>query len=214
MPPAVKICGIRDASALDSAIRAGASYIGFIHYPASPRHVSFEEAARLRALAGNQVHPVSVTVNADDEVIAEIMARVRPDFLQLHGHETPERLRGVKQAHPGIRLIKALPVRSPNDIAQSRAYAGIADMLLFDAPPPPKAELPGGNGVAFDWNALKHAEIALPWFLSGGLTHENVEDAVRISGAKFVDVSSGVESAPGIKDEAKIRAFLEAAKIL
>lgn len=214
----VKICGIRDEAALDAALEAGASYIGFIHYPASPRHVSFGEAARLRARVPEGVKSVSVTVNADDEVLEEILREVRPDMLQLHGHETPDRIRRLRASAPyPVGIVKALPVRKAEDILAASAYAGVADAVLFDAPAPAESALPGGNGVAFAWEmldtpALAQALGATPWFLSGGLKPDNIEAAIRASGARRIDVSSGVERAPGVKDLARIRAFMEAVR--
>lgn len=215
MSAAVKICGIRTLDALDTAVESGACYIGFVCYPPSPRHLALSEAASLARALPAQVKSVVVTVNPADNLVAQIRSTLGPDTLiQLHGQETPERMLALREQFPGLRLIKALSIAGQSDLDGIGPYLMAADMLLFDARPPAGA-LPGGNGISFDWRLLKqeyfaklHAQV--PWFLSGGLTPENVAQAIAQSGARMVDVSSGVESTPGVKDNARIRTFLRA----
>ena len=201
----VKICGLTTPEAVKAA--HDADYAGFIFYPPSPRYVTPAKAAQL----AQDLHPpaVAVTVDADDEFLQEIAQGLKPNYIQLHGEETPERAREIR-AKFGIPVIKAVRVADSDDAAKAHAYEDIADMLLFDARPP--KGMPGGNGVAFDWHILAHRSFAKPWFLSGGLEADNVEEALRISGAKMVDVSSSLESAPGIKDPAMVRAFIKKIK--
>ncbi|MDX2236700.1 MAG: phosphoribosylanthranilate isomerase [Hyphomonadaceae bacterium] len=206
-----KICGVKDAPALDAAIAGGARYIGLIFFPKSPRHVTFEAAQALAARARGRAQIVAVTVDADDAALAAIQAAAAPDWLQLHGAEPPPRVAAARRfARNGT--IKALPVATRADLTAADAYAGAADMLLFDAKPPPGAGLPGGNGAAFDWPILAGRRLPRPWFLSGGLTADNVREAIAAAGATQVDTSSGVESAPGVKDLERIAAFLAAAR--
>ena len=204
----VKICGIRQEEALDAAVAGGADMVGFLHYPASPRHVEVQEAGRLRALLPERVKAVVVGVDMADELLAELNARVRPDLFQLHGLETPQRVAEVRGRF-GVGVIKALRVRDGRDIEAAEAYRGSADMILFDGC---GAALPGGNGMTFDWSLLGGYRGAGGWILSGGLTAENVADGILQTGATAVDVSSGVETAPGQKDAARIMGFLKAAK--
>jgi len=206
-----KICGVKDAPALDAAIAGGARYIGLIFFPKSPRHVTLDAARALAARARGKAQIVAVTVDADDAALAALQAAVDPDWLQLHGAEPPPRVAAVRRfARNGT--IKALPVATRADLDAADAYAGAADMLLFDAKPPPGAGLPGGNGAAFDWPILAGRRLPRPWFLSGGLTPDNVREAIAAAGAAQVDTSSGVESAPGVKDLQRIAAFLAAAR--
>ena len=191
------------------AIEAGADRIGFVFFPKSPRHLTLERARMLAREAAGRAEIVVLTVDADDAAIEAIIAAVAPAWLQLHGNETPERAAAVRQRF-GIPVMKAMGVSGADDIPRALPYAGVADAILFDAKPPRGATLPGGNGVAFDWTLLRGAPAG--YMLSGGLSPENVADAVRVTGATAVDVSSGVESAPGVKDADKIRAFVKAAK--
>lgn len=203
-----KICGITTPEALDAAIAGGARFVGFVVYPKSPRHLSRDKLAALAARARGRVETVVVTVNADEELLAGVAAYARPDWIQLHGAESPGQTAQARQyARSG--LIKAVGVARSEELTQAAAYEPVADMLLFDAKPPPGG-LPGGNALAFDWAILAGRRFARPWFLSGGLTPDNVAEAVTASGAAVVDVSSGVESAPGLKDPGKIARFLAA----
>jgi phosphoribosylanthranilate isomerase len=209
MTTEAKICGIKTREALDAAIEGGAGYIGLVFYSKSPRHLEVDEARSLAEYARGKVKIVALTVDADDAVLRKIIDEVAPDFLQLHGHETPERVAAIKQKFRRP-VIKAIPVATPDDAARAHDYANVADLILFDAKAPPGATLPGGNGVAFDWLALE--DVSRPFMLSGGLTPKTVTNAIRITGAGAVDVSSGVESAPGVKDPELIRRFLRAVK--
>jgi len=206
-----KICGVSDRAAIDSAVAGGARYVGFVFYPRSPRNVTPAQAAELSELLPETVTPVALAVNPDDALIAEIDAVAGVSMFQLHGSETPARVAEIK-AQTGKPVMKAVKVSAAADLDAADAYAGVVDMLLFDAKPPPEMEnaLPGGNAVSFDWSILSGREWPVPWMLSGGLDPDNVADAIRISGASAVDVSSGVESAPGIKDPGLISAFLNA----
>lgn len=208
--PDVKICGVTTTEALDAAIDGGARFIGLVVYPPSPRHLSRDRLAALAARARGQAEIVAVTVDADDETLAAIAEIAQPDWIQLHGSEAPGRVsNAARYARRGV--IKALGVARSEDLAQAAAYEPAADMLLFDAKPT-AGGLPGGNAVAFDWRLLAGRSFRRPWLLSGGLTPENVAEAVAASRAALVDVSSGVESAPGLKDPIKIAQFLAAAR--
>lgn len=206
----VKICGITDARALDAALDGGARYVGFVVYPKSPRHLSRDKLSALTERARGRAGIVIVTVDADDELLKLIQHHARPDWIQLHGRESPALAAHARQ-YAGAGVIKALGVARREDLDAARAYENAAEMLMFDAKPPPGG-LPGGNAMAFDWPILAGQRFARPWMLSGGLTPANVQEAIASSGAAVVDVSSGVESAPGLKDPAKIAAFLAAAK--
>ena len=208
----IKICGLKTPEAVDTALAGGATHVGFIFFAKSPRNIDVVAAAELaeRARAGG-AKTVAVTVNADDVYLDEIVASVKPDMLQLHGSETPERVKELKARH-GLPAMKAFPIREATDLAKCVPYLGIADRFLFDAKPPEGAELPGGNGLAFDWQLLATLDDSIDYMLSGGLDPENVGEALAISHAGALDVSSGVESAPGVKDISKIAAFLEAAR--
>lgn len=209
----VKICGLSTPDTVTAAVEAGADYLGFNFYARSPRYVSLERAAELGRLVPPSVLKVSLTVDADDAMLDAIMKALGPDILQLHGHETPERLVELKGRY-GITLMKAIAIAGPEDPIKSEIYRDSADLLLFDAKPPKsmKNALPGGNGLVFDWSLLAGQKPETPWMLSGGLTAENIREAIRISGAEAVDVSSGVEDAPGKKNPELIRTFIQAAK--
>jgi phosphoribosylanthranilate isomerase len=207
----VKICGVTDADALDLAVRAGARWLGFVFHPKSPRRLSPEAAAALAKRAHGRAETVAVTVDAEDSLLDAIAATLKPDYIQAHGSESPARLAALRRfARRGV--IKAVPVARMEDFAGLDAFAPVADFFLFDAKAPAEAAIPGGNGAAFDWPLLRVARPARPWFLAGGLTPENVQSAIAASGAERVDVSSGVERAPGLKDPARIAAFLAAAE--
>lgn len=205
----IKICGLKTEAALDAALDGGASHVGFIFFARSPRCVTPAEAARLRRRALGKAKAVAVTVDAGDDVLDGIVAAMRPDLLQLHGKEGPERVAAVK-ARYCLPVMKAFPVRSAADLAAIAPYRGVADRLLFDAKPPAGSELPGGNGVAFDWNILAALDPTVDYLLSGGLNAGNVGEALRHANPSGIDVSSGVESAPGTKDPALIAEFFRA----
>jgi phosphoribosylanthranilate isomerase len=205
----VKICGVRKSAILDAAIAAGADYVGFVFFEKSPRNLSIADAAPLVAAARARAKSVAVVVDPDDALIDRIAADVRPDIVQLHGAETPERAAAIK-ARTGLSIFKAVPVADRGDVNAAGRYAGVADLILFDAKAPAGADLPGGNGLRFDWSVLEGASV--PFALSGGLDALNVGEAIRLSGASLVDVSSGVETAPGEKDSALISKFIEAAR--
>lgn len=209
--PAIKICGTTTAAALDAAIAARAEYIGFNFYPPSPRFLKTGDAAALGARVAGRIGTVGVFVDADDIAIGEMVAAARLDAIQLHGSETPERAAQVR-ARFGLPVWKVLAVTGPADITRADAFAGAGDFILFDAKTP-KGTLPGGMGLVFDWSLLSAYRGALPWGLAGGLTPDNVAEAVRITGAPLVDAASGVESAPGVKDMDKIAAFCKAARL-
>lgn len=211
-PVLVKICGLSTPQTLDATIAAGADLAGFVFFAKSPRHIDLATARALGEQAAGRITKVALTVDADDAALAEIVAALRPDMLQLHGHESPERASAVK-ARFGLPVIKAIGVASAADVAAARSYDGVADWLLFDAKPAPDATVPGGAGVVFDWDLLRNITAA-KWMLSGGLDPENVAAALRQTQASAVDVSSGVESARGVKDAGKIAAFVAAVRAL
>ena len=211
MAPIVKICGLSTPSTLEAALRAGADMVGFVFFPKSPRHVGFEAARALGAQARGRARVVALSVDADDAMLALIVEALAPDLLQLHGQESPARVQAIR-ARFGRATMKAVGVAAPQDLAAARAYDGVADMLLVDAKPPKGAVLPGGNGLPFDWRLARDFSLATPWLLSGGLDHANVGEAIGLTGTRGVDVSSGVESAPEIKDEGRIAAFVAAAR--
>jgi phosphoribosylanthranilate isomerase len=204
-----KICGLRTAEAVTAALDGGAAFVGFVIFPASPRDIAPEDAARLAAPARNRARIAAVTVDPDDALLDRLMASLRPDLIQLHGKETPSRAAAIA-ARTGAEVIKALPVSHPDDLAAVKDFEPVAAHLMFDAKPPKDAAMPGGHGVAFDGRVLAGRRFARPWFLAGGLDPWNVTEAVRLSGAPMVDVSSGVERGPGVKDPALISAFLKA----
>lgn len=211
MSIAAKICGITTPDALDAAIAGGADYIGFVFFEKSPRHIEIERAKVLAAAARGRVKIVALTVDANDAVLQEIVDKVEPDLLQLHGSETPERVTEIKRAF-GRAVIKAIPVATADDAAKANAYADVADVILFDAKAVTGADLPGGNGQTFDWAALDGVSDTLPFMLSGGLNPDNVVAAIARTHPAIVDVSSGVEVTPGVKDPERIRHFLQAVK--
>lgn len=207
----VKICGLRDDAALQAALDAGADMVGFVFFPPSPRNLSIETAARLAAAARGRAILVALTVDADDALLAGIAQAVRPDWFQLHGAETPARCDDIRRRWT-IPVIKALPVAGRDDLARAGDYAPHVDRILFDAKPPPGAVLPGGNGAPFDWSLLSDRGWDVPVMLSGGLDAGNVAEAIATSGLRAVDVSSGVERAPGEKDPYLVREFIARAK--
>lgn len=207
----VKICGLSTPETVDAALSAGADMIGLNFFPPSPRSVALDVAGGLAARVRGKAAIVALTVDMDERSLEAIVAALRPDILQLHGRETPERVREVK-ARFGIRVMKAIGIRDAADLAALEPYLDAADLLLLDAKPPKGAVLPGGNGVPFDWTLLSSFDPGLPWLLSGGLGPQNVGEALRITGAPGVDVASGVETAPGRKDPDLIRAFIAAAR--
>ncbi|KAF2991975.1 phosphoribosylanthranilate isomerase [Methylocystis sp. MJC1] len=208
----VKICGLSSPETLLATIAAGADMAGFVFFEKSPRHIDLETARTLGALASGRIRKVALTVDAADDALETIVDHLAPDLLQLHGHETPARVAAVK-ARFGLPVIKAIGVATAEDVAASKSYEDVADILLFDAKPAPNAAVPGGAGVAFDWDLLRNIS-AKHWMLSGGLDSENVAEALRRTGAPAVDVSSGVERERGVKDAGKINAFLEAVRSL
>jgi phosphoribosylanthranilate isomerase len=208
--PGIKICGLTTHDALEAAIAARASHVGFNFYPPSPRHVSREAARQLSARAAGAVARVGVVVDASDFDLAQVLEAVPLDALQFHGSESPERVARAKSLF-GLPVWKVLSVSGPDDLARAAAYAGAADFLLLDAKTP-KGTLPGGMGLTFDWGLLSGWKAPLPWGLAGGLNPGNVAEAIRQTGAPLVDTASGVESAPGIKDPALIAAFCAAAR--
>jgi phosphoribosylanthranilate isomerase len=213
MAVAVKICGINSGAALAAALAAGADMIGLVFYPRSPRYVTPAQAGELAAAAKGRAERVGVVVDPDDALLEAILAAAPLDLLQLHGDETPARLNEIRRRF-GVAVMKAIRIAAAGDLAQAELYRGAADRLMFDgkAPTSLKGAMPGGNRVSFDWAMLKGREVGSPWILSGGLDPDNVGQAIRASGARAVDVSSGVEDAPGHKDPHRIAAFLAAAK--
>lgn len=205
----IKICGLKTPDALAAALDGGASDVGFIFFAKSPRYVSPEDAGRLRQAAGGRARAVAVTVDAVDAFLDDIVRAMRPDMLQLHGKETPERVAAVK-ARYGLPVIKALAVSTAGDLDKATPFIGIADRFLFDAKPPAGSELPGGNGVSFDWTLLSSLDPRIDYFLSGGLNAGNIGEALRLARPNGIDVSSGVESAPGVKDMGLIDGFFRA----
>ncbi len=206
----VKICGLTEAAHVDAAARAGAAYMGFVFFPRSPRHLTLPQAAALALRVPVGVARVGLVVDADDATLEAILREVPLDMLQLHGHESPARVAELR-ARFGLPVMKAVGVADAADLAAIADHAGVADQILIDAKPPKGTALPGGNGLAFDWRLIAGRAWQRPWMLAGGLTPQNVAEAVRLTGARQVDVSSGVESAPGIKDPAAIAAFIAAA---
>lgn len=206
----VKICGLTRPQDVSAAVDTGASYLGFVFYPRSPRHVTPQEAAPLAASAPPGVAKVALLVDADDDAIDAVTATVPIDILQLHGRETPQRVAAVK-ARTWLPVMKAVGLSGPDDLAALRAHEAVADMVLVDAKPPAGGGLPGGNGLAFDWRLIAGRRWPRPWMLAGGLTPESVAEAIVLTGARQVDVSSGVEAAPGRKDPARIARFCAAA---
>lgn len=212
MSTGVKICGLRTRQSIDAAVGAGATHYGLVFFPKSARNVVLEEAAQLAEHGRGRILSVALTVDADDDLLDSIARTVRPDMLQLHGKETPERAAQIRNL-TGLPLIKAISIGAEGDTGKATAYADIADLILFDAKPPrDPAALPGGNGLPFDWTLLASVRDRMRFMLSGGLTPGNVAEAIRATGAAFVDTSSGVESTPGVKDPDLIRRFAENAR--
>ena len=208
---AVKICGLTSSGAIEAAVEAGAAYGGLVFHPNSPRHVALDQVRALADQMRGRIRIVALIADQDDAGIETLLKTVRPDFLQLHGGESARRTAYIRGKF-GVPVIKALPVAVSSDLAAAAKFENAADMLMFDAKPPKDALRSGGHGAAFDWKILQGRSFGKPWFLAGGLTPENVARAISLSGAEQVDVSSGVESAPGVKDAARIRDFLNATK--
>ena len=204
-----KICGLTTPEALDAALDGGTAFVGAVAFPKSPRHLDPLHAATLFERARRRAKIVAVTVDADDALLTEIALILKPDLIQLHGSESPARAEQVRTL-TGAGIIRALPIRVHEDFAEAEAWEPFADHLMFDARPPEGADRPGGVGARFDWTLLADRAFRRPWFVAGGLGPDNVAEAIRISRAPMVDVSSGVETAPGVKDPARIAAFLEA----
>lgn len=210
-PVRVKICGLRSATDVAAAVEAGARYLGFVFFPKSPRHLETAAARDLAIEVPPGVAKVALTVNASDAELAAICDAVPLDMLQLHGSESPERVVEIRRRF-GLPVMKAVGVAEAADLPKIAEYEAVADQILLDAKAPKGAVLPGGNGLAFDWRLIAGRSWEKPWMLAGGLTPSNVGEAIRLTGARQVDVSSGVESAPGVKDPDRIRAFLAATK--
>jgi phosphoribosylanthranilate isomerase len=209
--PLIKICGLRTPETLDVALAGRADFIGLVFFGKSPRHVETALAASLAARAAGRAGVVGLFVDPAPDFLASVLARVALDHIQLHGHETPAQVAAIAARHD-LPVWKALGIKTRADIAAADRYAGAAARVLFDAKPPEGAQVPGGTGLRIDWTMLRGVRPALPWMLAGGLDPVNVADAVAITGAPAVDVSSGVESAPGVKDPARIAAFCAAVK--
>ncbi|SDP36124.1 phosphoribosylanthranilate isomerase [Phyllobacterium sp. YR620] len=207
----IKICGLKTDEAVAAALDGGATHIGFIFFAKSPRNINPAEAGRLRRAAAGRAKAVAVTVDADDAALDAIVSEMAPDMLQLHGHESVSRVRQVK-ARYGLPVIKVFSLRERGDLAQIEPYIGIADRLMFDAKAPAGSALPGGNGVAFDWQVLSELDGSLDYILSGGLNAGNIGQALQATLPGGIDVSSGVESAPGVKDVGLIEEFFRAVR--
>jgi phosphoribosylanthranilate isomerase len=203
-----KICGITTKEAIESAIKGGAYFVGFVFFPKSPRYVTPEKAAELAENLPPGIKKVAVMVDPTDDEIESVFEYITPDYLQLHGAETPERVREIRATF-SVPVIKAIKVRSSDDVALWGAFSKVADMLLFDARAPESSPLPGGNGLVFDWTLIKNRKFTIPWMLSGGLNSENLKHAIELTGARMVDASSSLENQPGIKDPKLVREFLE-----
>jgi phosphoribosylanthranilate isomerase len=215
MSVAVKICGLSTPESVAAAAAGGARFVGFVFYPPSPRHLTIEAAAALARNVPPGIGRVAVMVDPDDDFLARLLAKAPLELLQLHGKETPARVAQIKDRFR-IAAMKAIPVAADSDLEPAKGYFGVADWLMFDAKPPKEKTdaMPGGNALAFDWQLVRARRWPLPWMLSGGLDPDNLAVAARLSGAPVLDVSSGVESAPGVKDLGKIRAFLARAQAL
>jgi phosphoribosylanthranilate isomerase len=213
MTTKIKICGLSTRDTLEAALTACADYVGFVFFARSPRNLSLAQARELAGIVEGRAKKVALVVDADDTMLDAIIANLRPDMLQLHGCETPERVAAIR-ARTGLPVMKAIGVATADDVAHAAAWRYAANMILFDAKPPPDALVPGGNGRPFDWSLLRGVDPGLPWMLSGGLDAGNVGEALKMTRAPAVDVSSGVETAPGVKDAGLIRAFIEAARTL
>jgi phosphoribosylanthranilate isomerase len=213
MPVQTKICGLSTPETLDAAIEGGASHVGLVFFPKSPRNVAPEKAAALSARAANRAHVVGLFVDPEPEFIDAVHQAVRLDVIQLHGYERPALASRISISH-GLEVWKAIPVRVADDLKVASKYRGSVSRVLYDAKPPKNVDLPGGTGLRFDWTMLQGFDHPLPWALAGGLDVSNLREAIRVTGATLLDVSSGVESAPGVKDVDKIAAFLKAARDL
>ncbi len=211
MKPTVKICGLSTAATLDAALEAGADMVGFVFFPKSPRHIDWGTARTLGRQAKGRATIVALSVDADDDTLKRIVDAMSPDLMQLHGSESPARVKEISELCTRPTM-KAIGVAARGDLAAAKAYEGVADTLLIDAKPPKGAALPGGNGRPFDWSLTRDFHARGPWLLSGGLDSDTVAAAITLSQARGVDVSSGVESAPGVKDPARIKAFIAAAR--
>ncbi len=211
MPLTVKICGLKTSDALEAALVAGADMVGFVFFPPRPRHLGLVGARVLGDQVAGRAKKVALTVDADDKLLGEIVATLHPDMLQLHGKESPERVALVRTLF-GLPVMKAIPVAARADLAAVRQYARVADRLIFDARAPQEATRPGGLGKPFDWTLLAGVDTTVPFMLSGGLDARNVAEALKVTNAPGVDVSSGVESEPGVKDANKIREFIATAR--
>lgn len=207
----VKICGLRSPEDVAAVAAAGAAYAGFVFFPKSPRHLTLEQAREAALAAPPGLAKVALTVDADDDLLDTIVEAVPLDLLQLHGHESPERVAQVRDRY-GLPVMKAVGVADEGDLAPLLDYSLAADQILIDAKPPKGSALPGGNGLSFDWRLVAQRRWLRPWMLAGGLTPQNVAEAIRLTNARQVDVSSGVESAPGVKNAALIRSFVKAAR--
>ncbi len=208
----VKICGLRTTDAAEKAVRLGASHVGFIFFPKSPRNIEPDDAGRVADAVRGRAKIVAVTVDADNDFLDEIVYSLKPDILQLHGKESPDRALTVKAVY-GLPVIKAFAIREAGDLDKIDPYIGIVDRFLFDAKPPAGSDLPGGNGVSFDWHILDRLDAGVDYMLSGGLNRDNVGEALRITRARAIDVSSGVESAPGVKDLDLMQQFFDAVRL-
>jgi len=206
----VKICGLTESRHVAAAVAHGARYLGFVFFAKSPRNLTIKAAHVLMLAVPDGICKVALTVNADDGFLDDLSRQLPIDMLQLHGVESPDRVSEIRSRH-GLPVMKALGIADPSDLTKINAYAQVADQLLVDAKPPREAALPGGNGLSFDWRLIANRRWAVPWMLAGGLTPDNVAQAIQLTGAKQVDVSSGVEAGPGAKDETKIADFLRAA---
>jgi phosphoribosylanthranilate isomerase len=213
MPVPAKICGLSTPETLDAAIKGGASHVGLVFFPKSPRNVILEKAAALSARAANRAQVVGLFVDPDPDFIDAVRQTVRLDVIQLHGDERPALAARISMSH-GLEVWKAIPLRIADDLKLASKYRGSVSRVLYDAKAPNGAEVPGGTGLRFDWTMLQGFNHPLPWLLAGGLDALNLREAVRVTGATHLDVSSGVESAPGVKDVDKIAAFLKAARDL
>lgn len=208
----VKICGLSTPETLDAALDAGADMVGFVFFPPSPRHLAFETARVLAGRVRGRAQKVALTVDAEEKFLQSVVEALRPDMLQLHGVESTDRVESLRSTF-GLPVMKAVPIAVKDDLARIATYAAVADRLLFDARAPRDATRPGGLGNTFDWRLLEDVKLRVPFMLSGGLDADNVGEALRITRASGIDVSSGVERAPGVKDPDKIRAFIRAARM-
>jgi phosphoribosylanthranilate isomerase len=208
----VKICGLSTPETLDAALDAGADMVGFVFFPPSPRHLGFETARALGSRVRGRAQKVALTVDAQEDYLTAVIEALRPDMLQLHGVESADQVKALRQIF-GLPVMKALPIAAKGDLDRIARYAAVADRLLFDARAPREATRPGGLGNAFDWTLLQDVEPGVPFMLSGGLDADNLGEALRVTRAPGIDVSSGVERAPGVKDPDKIRAFVRSARI-